>query len=120
MDTFPSLRVGIKLHSQVALALSAAILLVTFWAERAEAQLSTQQLKSNIDQSRLVPKGATCAIKKKGDHVLLEILGYPSSNPRDKRIDAILLTRHLVESDPANIKTVVTRYLNDANAKAYT
>lgn len=84
------------------------------------AELSTGQIKAVIDKARVIPRQANYSVRNDSGHILVEVKGYPSSNPRDRRIDAILIARTLINADPGNITSVVTRYLDDASGNAYT
>ncbi|MBK9142797.1 MAG: tetratricopeptide repeat protein [Candidatus Melainabacteria bacterium] len=89
-------------------------------AQPCRAELSTGQIKAVIDKARVIPRQATYSVRNDRGNILVEVKGYPSSNPRDRRIDAILIARTLINADPGNITSVVTRYLDDASGNAFT
>ncbi|MCA9803503.1 MAG: tetratricopeptide repeat protein [Cyanobacteria bacterium HKST-UBA02] len=104
----------------IAVATTLAFSLACVSAQPCRAELSTGQIKAVIDKARVIPRQATYSLRKDGGHVLVELRGYPSSNPRDRRIDAILIARTLINADPGAITAVVTRYLDDTSGNAFT
>lgn len=105
-------------HKSLTILLAATIWLCTTLPAR--AQLSREQLKESVIKARIMPASASLSLTSDRGNVLIEVRGYPSSKIQDKKIDAILITRRLVEADPANIKAVSTKYLEPSNTNAFT
>lgn len=105
-------------HKSLTFFLAATVWLCT--ALPAIAQLSQEQLRESVIKARIIPASAGLSLTLDRGNVLVEVRGYPSSKIQDKKIDAILITRGLVEADPANIKAVSTKYLEPSNTNAFT
>ncbi|MBI1271859.1 hypothetical protein GC174_15650 [bacterium] len=105
-------------HKSLGIFLAATVWLCT--ALPARAQLSQEQLRESVIKARILPASTGLSLTLDRGNVLVEVRGYPSSKIQDKKIDAILITRRLVEADPANIKAVSTKYVEPSNPNAFT
>lgn len=105
-------------HGSLTIFVAATIWLCTTLPAR--AQLTQEQLRESVIKAKIVPVSASLSLTMDRGNVMIEVRGYPSNEIQDKKIDAILITRRLVEADPANIKAVSTRYLAPTNPNVFT
>lgn len=105
-------------HGSLTIFVAATIWLCTTLP--ASAQLTQEQLRDSIIKAKILPVSASLSLTLNRANVLVEVRGYPSNEIQDKKIDAILITRRLVEADPANIKAVSTRYVAPTNPNVFT